>query len=158
METVKVINIDGINYEVGPARTSQLVNDSNYVTGEALTQLQNTIMSGPIQSINTKTVNLENKKADKDSVLPLSGGDMTGDLYAPAINTDYIFATEMTCESFTGDIFNVDGDNLYFNSEGVKVMNKGSELYSLVTKAELDKILKDINSALESIQQNIQKN
>ena len=51
-----------------PTKTSDLENDSGFITGETLTQFQNTLMSGPIQSINNKTIELENNKADKTEI------------------------------------------------------------------------------------------
>lgn len=51
-----------------PTKISDLENDSGFITGETLTQFQNILMSGPIQSINNKTIKLENDKADKTEI------------------------------------------------------------------------------------------
>lgn len=61
-----------------PTKTSDLENDSGFITGETLTQFQNTLMSGPIQSINNKTTELENNKADKTE-LPTKVSDLEND-------------------------------------------------------------------------------
>lgn len=94
---------------------------------------------------------METKTNAAATYLPLTGGDLEGNLYAPYIESTEMFAETMTCENLYGTILNDSDDRLYFDSEGMKVMNNGSELYSLVTKTQLDEKLGDINTILESI-------
>ena len=79
-----------------PTKTSDLENDSGFITGETLTQFQNTLMSGPIQSINNKTIGLENNKADKTE-LPTKVSDLEND-------SNYITETKLS-DTFDSKLF-----------------------------------------------------
>ena len=79
-----------------PTKVSDLENDSGFITGETLTQFQNTLMSGPIQSINNKTIELENNKADKTE-LPTKVSDLEND-------SNYITETKLS-DTFDSKLF-----------------------------------------------------
>ena len=79
-----------------PTKTSDLTNDSGFITGETLTQFQNTLMSGPIQSINNKTIELENNKADKTEI-PTKVSDLEND-------SNYITETKLS-DTFDSKLF-----------------------------------------------------
>lgn len=79
-----------------PTKVSDLENDSGFITGETLTQFQDTLMSGPIQSINNKTTELENNKADKTE-LPTKVSDLEND-------SNYITETKLS-DTFDSKLF-----------------------------------------------------
>lgn len=101
-----------------PTKVSDLENDSGFITGEILTEVRDTLMSGPIQSLNNRTTRLENDKANKTE-LPTKVSELENDSNYLITESDPVFtasvASGITSENIS-DWNNKQNKNLYFNN------------------------------------------